>query len=293
MKKSHITLLGTGLMGAPMTLNLLAAGFNVTVWNRSLEKAMPLKDKGAKIAQTAVEAVQNADFVITMLSDGSIVNKILFEAEGVAKSMKKGATLIDMSSIKPAQAKNQAQQLASLGIHHLDAPVSGGTKGAENASLAIMVGGDEDIFQTAIPVFEAMGRPVRVGPSGSGQLSKLANQAIVAVTIGVVAEAMLLAEKGGAEPAAIRQALKGGFADSIILQQHGARMTTNNFTPGGLSHLQLKDLNNALEEAEACGLTLPLAEQVRSRFKRLCDDLDGSEKDHSALYLELMNLNGL
>ena len=144
-----------------------------------------------------------------------------------------------------------------------------------------------------MPVFEAMGRPVRVGPDGAGQLSKLANQAIVAGTIGLVAEAMLLAEKGGADPAAIRDALKGGFADLIILQQHGERMTTGNFVPGGLSKFQLKDINNALEEAQSHGLDLPLTGQMQARFKRFVEELDGAEKDHSGIYLELKDRNGL
>ena len=208
-------------------------------------------------------------------------------------AMTPGSTVIDMSSIKPAEAKDHAAWLSEKGILHLDAPVSGGTRGAAAATLAIMVGGDEAVFQSVKPVLAAMGRPVRVGPSGSGQLSKLANQAIVGITIGAVAEAMLLAEQGGADPAAIRDALKGGFADSIILQQHGERMTTGDFVPGGLSAIQLKDLDNALLEAERLGLSLPLAEQMRERFKRFCDTLDGGGKDHSGIYLELRDRNGI
>jgi 2-hydroxy-3-oxopropionate reductase len=138
-----------------------------------------------------------------------------------------------------------------------------------------------------------MGRAVRVGPDGSGQLSKLANQTIVAVTIGVVAEAMLLAEKGGADPAAIRDALRGGFADSVILQQHGERMTTGNFTPGGLTKFQLKDINNALEEAGHHSLNLPLTEQIQERYTALVNEMDGADTDHSAIYLELLRHNNL
>ena len=292
MSKPEITLLGTGLMGAPMAANLLKAGFPVHVWNRTRSKAEPLVEKGATLHEEAIEAASKADFVITMVSDGPTVKGILFD-QGIAAAMKPGACLLDMSSIKPSEAKNHAIKLKEMGLNHLDAPVSGGTKGATDGTLAIMVGGEEAIFQTAVEVFEAMGRPTRVGPSGAGQLSKLANQAIVAVTIGVVAEAMLLAEKGGADPAAIRQALKGGFADSIILQQHGERMTTGNFVPGGLSKFQLKDLNNAMEEARVCGLSLPLTEQLQSRFTRFCEELDGAEKDHSGIYLELKDINQL
>jgi 2-hydroxy-3-oxopropionate reductase len=207
--------------------------------------------------------------------------------------MKSGACLIDMSSIKASEAREHAQEMRATGRSHLDAPVSGGTKGAEAASLAIMAGGLQEVFDNAKAVFAPMGRAVRVGPDGSGQLSKLANQTIVAVTIGVVAEAMLLAEKGGADPAAIRDALKGGFADSVILQQHGERMTTGNFVPGGLTKFQLKDINNALEEAENHGLTLPLTEQVQQRYTTLVDEMDGADTDHSAIYLELLRQNNL
>ncbi|MCT8997610.1 NAD(P)-dependent oxidoreductase [Chelativorans intermedius] len=290
MTKPAIAFLGTGLMGAPMAANLLKAGFPVTVWNRTPQKAAALAPLGARIAASAPQAVGEAAFVITMLSDGAAVGAVLFEG-GVAEAMGRQATLIDMSSIRPAEARDHATRLKALGIGHLDAPVSGGTKGAEAATLAIMAGGEEAVFETARPVLEAMGRPARVGPAGTGQLAKLANQAIVAVTIGAVAEAMLLLEAGGADPAAVRHALKGGFADSVILQQHGERMTTGNFAPGGPSRLQLKDLDNALEEAARAGLTLPLSEQMRARFRRFVEELGGAEKDHSGIYLELLDLN--
>ena len=194
-----------------------------------------------------------------------------------------------MSSIKASEARLHANKLREHGIFHLDAPVSGGTKGAEAASLAIMAGGDEDVFAKAEPVFAPMGRAVHVGPDGAGQLSKLANQAIVGATISVVAEAMLFVEKGGANPAAVRQALKGGFADSIILQQHGTRMTTGDFVPGGPSRFQVKDLDNVLHEAAENDLSLPLTQDVRDRYTTLVDEMDGGDLDHSAIYLELLS----
>ena len=227
-----------------------------------------------------------------MLSDGATVHDLFF-TQDLAAQMKDGAILIDMSSIKPREARQHAELMRERGLRHLDAPVSGGTKGAEAASLAIMAGGDEAVYQDAVPVLSAMGRPVRVGPDGSGQLSKLANQTIVAVTIGVVAEAMLLAEKGGADPAAIRDALKGGFADSVILQQHGERMTTGNFEPGGLTKMQLKDINNALEESGQHDLILPLTQQMQARYTSLVEEMDGADTDHSAIYLELLKQNNL
>ncbi len=292
MSKPVVAVLGIGLMGGPMALNLLKAGFEVHAWNRTRAKADPLAADGATVHDHATDAVVKADFVITMLSDGPAVYDILFN-KGVASAMKPGAAVLDMSSTKPAEAKEHAQKLSDMGLGHLDAPVSGGTRGAQEATLAIMAGGDEAVFGEAEEVFKAMGRPVRVGPDGAGQLSKLANQAIVAVTIGVVSEAMLLAEAGGADPAAIREALKGGFADSIILQQHGERMTTGNFKPGGLCRLQLKDVNNVLEEAANCGLKLPLSNYVQERFTRLTEEMGMGEYDHSALYLDLKDINGM
>lgn len=285
-----VALLGTGLMGGPMAKNILKAGFDLTIWNRSRDKADALAPFGAKVADAAPAAVKDADVVITMLSDGFAVGTLLFD-DGVAKAMKPGATVVDMSSIKPAQAREHSAKLSEMGLHHLDAPVSGGTKGAEDGTLAIMAGGLSDVFDRAKPVLAAMGRPVLVGPSGCGQLAKLANQGIVAITIGAVAEAMLLMERGGADMNGLRDALKGGFADSTILQQHGKRMADENFVPGGRSVFQLKDLNNLTEEARHLGLTLPLSELQQSRFHHLVHEMNGADLDHSALFLELLERN--
>ncbi len=289
---TKIALLGTGLMGFPMTQNLLKAGYEVTVWNRSMAKAEPLMRDGAILTSSPAEAVLGKDFVITMLSDGAAVGALIADAD-VQSALNKGAIWLDMSSIKPAEAREHVEVLASIGVGHLDAPVSGGTKGAQAASLAIMVGGKATTFAIAEPIFAAMGRPVHVGPTGAGQLSKLANQTIVAVTIGAVAEAMLLAEQGGADPAALRKALKGGFADSVILQQHGERMSTGNFAPGGLSKFQLKDLDNVLAEASGLDLTLPVTQHIRDRFEHFVHEMDGADMDHSGLYLELKKQNGM
>ncbi|WP_226780239.1 NAD(P)-dependent oxidoreductase [Oceaniglobus trochenteri] len=292
MNSPVIAFLGTGLMGAPMARNLARAGYPLRVWNRSPQKASALADEGATVCQTAAEATAGADVVITMLSDGPAVAGLVKDA-AVTGGLARGAIWLDMSSIKPGEARDHAAHLGGLGVAHLDAPVSGGTRGAEAATLAIMAGGAADAFARAVPVFQAMGRPVHVGPDGAGQLSKLANQAIVAVTISAVAEAMLLVRQGGADPAAVRAALKGGFADSVILQQHGERMTTGNFVPGGPSKFQLKDLDNLLGEAGSLGLELPVSLQVRDRFETLCQDLEGGDLDHSGLFLELLRRNGL
>jgi 2-hydroxy-3-oxopropionate reductase len=284
----QIAFLGIGLMGFPMARNLLRAGFAVTAWNRTPEKAEALKAFCGTVVAMPADAVREADVVITMLSDGPAVADLLFGL-GVANAMLPGSVLIDMSSIKPAEARHHAAGLAGLGIDAIDAPVSGGTKGADLATLAIMAGGTRQAFDRAEPVLKAMGRPTFVGPSGCGQIAKLANQGIVAITIGAVAEAILLAEKAGLEKGALRKALSGGFADSVILQQHGERMEARNFVPGGKSAFQLKDLRNLLDAAEMLGLKLPLANIQANRFKTLVDDLDGGDLDHSALWLELQN----
>lgn len=286
-----IGFLGAGLMGAPMVRRLRAAGLTVRVWNRSRAKAEALAASGAIICDTPVEAAEGASHLVTMLTDGPAVAAALF-ALGAADALADGATVIDMSSIKPNEARDHFTRLAARGIRHLDAPVSGGTRAAQAGTLAIMAGGDAAVFEAARPVFAPLGRAVRVGPSGSGQLSKLANQAIVGIAIGAVAEATLLVSEGGGDLAAFRDALKGGFADSSILQQHGRRMQEMDFAPGGRSAVQVKDLDNVLAEAKALGLTLPLVQAVRDRFVRMIAAHDGGDLDHSALFLDLLDLNG-
>lgn len=282
-----IAFLGTGLMGAPMARRLLAGGFAVAVWNRDPAKAAPLAAAGARVAPTAADAVANADAVVTMLSNGEAVTDVLFGQPGAAEAMKPGALVIDMSSIPPGVARDHAQRLEAKGLRHLDAPVSGGTRGAAAGELAIMVGGTEDAFASAAPIFEPMGRALRVGPSGSGQLAKLANQVIVGVTIGAVAEALLLAAAGGANPAAVRDAIRGGFAESRILEEHGRRMIERDFMPGGQVRTHIKDLETALAAAEESGVSLPLTENARGRFVFVRDAMGGAGYDHSALLLQL------
>ncbi|GAA5663532.1 2-hydroxy-3-oxopropionate reductase [Brucella sp. NBRC 14130] len=285
----RIAFLGTGLMGAPMAGRLLDAGFDVTVWNRNSAKSAPLVGKGAKLAQTAAKAGENADIVITMLTDGPAVSDVLFE-QGVAAVLKKGSTVIDMSSISPDFAREHSKRLEATGVNHIDAPVSGGVVGAQEGTLAIMAGGDEAVIATLADVFKPLGRLTRVGPSGAGQLAKLANQQIVAVTIGAIAEAMVLVEKGGGSRAAFRDAIRGGFCESRILELHGKRMIDRNFEPGGTSRIQLKDLNSILKTAGDLSLKLPLTETVREAFATFVED-GGGEKDHSALLLHIEKLN--
>lgn len=285
----NVTLLGTGLMGAPMARNIAAAGFDLTVWNRSAGKAAPLADDGIAVAGSPAAAARNADVVISMVSDGSIVSELVQEAD-LRAALKPRAIWIDMSSTKPDEARDVAASLAALNVNFLDAPVSGGPEGAKAGTLAIMVGGNGAVFEQARAVLSCMGRATRVGPPGAGQLAKLANQAIVGVAIAAVAEATLMLEQGGADVAAVRAALKGGFADSAILQVHGARMSARDFTPGGPARLQLKDLDNVLTEAGA--LQMPVITHVRDRFARYVADLGGADKDHAGLFEELLDLNG-
>lgn len=291
-RDTRIAFLGTGLMGAPMAGNLLTDGFAVNVWNRTSAKTEGLVARGAQAFANPAGAAAGSDLIISMLSDGPATAALQADP-ALRAALRPGMIWIEMASVKPEEAQAQAGDLAGLGVDHLDAPVSGGTKGAAAASLAIMVGGAPAVFERAEAVLCAMGRPVHVGPSGTGELAKLANQAIVGNAIAAVAEAMLLVSMGGADPAAVRQALKGGFADSTILQQHGARMSSGDFAPGGLSRLQLKDLDNVLDQASQFGLELPATQQTRDRFLHLCTAMQDGDLDHSGLYLELLARNGL
>jgi len=284
-----IAFIGTGLMGGPMARNLLKAGFTVRVWNRSVEKAQALVEHGAVLAASPADAAKGADVVITMLSDGNAVGNVLFDM-GVAEALEKGAIVIDSSSIAPPIARDHSQKLKALGIAHVDAPVSGGVPGATAGTLAIMAGGDEATVTSLGDVFSAMGRLTYVGPSGAGQLCKLANQQIVAITIGAVAEAMMLVEAGGASREGFRNAIRGGFAESRILELHGERMVNRNFVPGGPSKFQLKDLNGVLATAKDLDLALPLTEEVTRAFDDFVGN-GGADIDHSGLLLHLERLN--
>jgi len=285
---TKIAFLGIGMMGLPMASHLAAAGHDVTVWNRNHAKAEAVV--GATIADTAAQAVDGADLIVSILSDGAATRAVQADPT-LRATLTKGQIWVEMASIKPDEARAQAADLASFGVRHLDAPVSGGTAGAEAATLAIMVGGDQAVFDIAKPILRHLGRPTRVGPSGTGQLAKLANQGIVGITIGAVAEAMLLIERGGGDPAAVRDALKGGFADSLILQLHGARMTEGDLAPRGRAAIQLKDMNNIMQEADKLALTLPMSADIQARFATLCNEMDGADLDHAALYLELLKRN--
>ena len=284
-----IAFIGTGLMGYPMAKNLINKKINLTVFSRTLEKAKPLEKLGAIIANSLGEAVKEADIVITMLTDDNAVEKVLGNQEFL-NNLKNLSTVIDMSSIKPKIAIQYGKLLKDRNIHFLDAPVSGGTIGAEEGSLAIMVGGNQNVFNGAFDTLKIMGNPTLVGPIGSGQVSKLANQIIVGVTIGAVAEAITLCEKAGVDANKFIKALSGGFADGKILQNHGKRMIDKDFSPKGKVSTHLKDMNNILECAGDFNTKLPISNLIKEMFKSLADQGNDND-DHSALYKEIENIN--
>jgi 2-hydroxy-3-oxopropionate reductase len=289
----RIAFLGIGLMGLPMARRLCEAGHEVHAWNRTRDKAEGLAAFGATVHDDARAAVAQAALVVSMLENGPVTQAVLFEpGSGAARAMAPGTLWVDMASIRPAEARDHAARLAALGVTHLDAPVSGGTGGAQAGTLAIMAGGDAADFERAQPVFAALGRATHVGPHGAGQLAKLANQMIVGVTIGVVAEALLLCEKGGADMARVKEAITGGFADSRILQVHGQRMVERDFAPRARMSVQLKDLRNALATAAEIGFDAPITALFESLYA------DGiahglTDLDHAGLFVELAARNGM
>ena len=284
-----ISFIGTGLMGYPMAKNLLLKKLNLKIFSRTLEKAKPLEEFGGKVESSLGETVKDSDIIFTMLTDDFAVEKVLGNSEFL-KNLKPSSTVVDMSSIKPKIAIKHGNLLKKKNINFLDAPVSGGTIGAEQGSLAIMVGGDQKIYDNVFDIFKIMGNPTLVGPIGSGQISKLANQIIVGVTIGAVAEAITLCEKAGVDGNKFIKALSGGFADGKILQNHGKRMIEKDFSPKGKVSTHLKDMNNILECANDFNTQLPISNIIQSMFKSLVDG-GNSNDDHSALYKEIKNIN--
>ena len=276
-------------MGLPMAKNLLKAGYSLKVYNRTLKKAEVLKKYNAEIADSIKEAVNDSEVIITMLSDDNAINTLM-KSDSFLNNIKSGATVIDMSSVKPETAKLHGSNLKSKNINYLDAPVSGGTTGAEEATLAIMVGGEQKIFDKNFDVLKTMGNPILVGPIACGQISKLANQIIVGITIGAVAEAILLCEKAGANPEKMIKALSGGWADSKILQTHGQRMISKDFSPKGKTSTQLKDMSNIIGCADESNLYLPISTLVKEMYNNLVNNGYGN-KDHSSLYEEIKKIN--
>ena len=280
--KSKLGFIGLGIMGAPMAGHLVAAGYEVFINTRS-QIPVDLANSAAMKCNTPQEVAQKADIIFLMVPDTPDVEKVLFADMGVASGISKDKIVVDMSSISPIATKEFAKKMNALGCAYLDAPVSGGQLGAKNATLTIMVGGDESTFEKVKPIFELMGKSITlIGPNGSGQITKVANQIIVALNIEAVAEALIFASKAGADPAKVRQALMGGFASSKILEVHGERMINRTFDPGFRIELHQKDLGLALSSAKALGVSLPNTATAQELFNS-CAAHGGNAWDHSAM----------
>jgi 2-hydroxy-3-oxopropionate reductase len=286
---SKLGFVGLGIMGTPMAENLIKAGHELSLFSIPSIPAS-LIDAGGKACTSGKAVAQAADIIFVMVPDTPHVAAALFAPDGIAEGLSSGKIVVDMSSISPIETKEFADRIRALGCEYLDAPVSGGEVGAKAASLTIMVGGDEAIFEKVRPLFEVMGKNITlVGGNGDGQITKVANQIIVALTIEAVGEALLLAAKAGADPARVRQALMGGFANSRILELHGERMIKRSFAPGFRIELHQKDLNLALSTGRKLGVSLPNTASCQELFNT-CAAHGGSAWDHSGMVkaLELM-----
>lgn len=282
--------IGLGIMGKPMAGHLLAKRHTVHVYDLNPAAVKELATKGAVACSNSREVAQKSEVTFIMVPDTPDVEAVLFGKDGVAEGIRSGCIVVDMSSISPIATKEFARKLGALGVKMLDAPVSGGQVGAENATLSIMVGGKPEVFEEIKPYFEIMGKNiVHIGDNGDGQTCKVANQIVVALTIEAVGEALLFASKAGADPAKVRQALLGGFAQSRILELHGERMIGRNFAPGFRIRLHQKDLNLALQGARALGLSLPNTAIAQELFNAVAVQ-GGSDLDHSAMVLALETL---
>lgn len=289
-QKISLSFIGTGLMGLPMVKNLSKGNYKINVFNRTLSKMDDLKSISNIVICNSLDlAIKNSTVVITMLPDDDAVEKVIKEI--VDKNLlEKKSIFIDMSSTKYDSAKKFYNSLKKINVDFVDSPVSGGPEGAKSASLAIMAGGDENIFNQIKEILKTMGNPTLVGPAGSGQVAKLCNQIIVGITIGAVAEAIILCEKVGANPENFIKAVAGGFADSKVLQNHGTRMVKKDFAPRGKTITHLKDMNNILECAENVETKLPISKLIQNMFQSLVDRGYGND-DHSAIYKEILERN--
>ena len=287
----RIGFIGLGLMGKPMVRNLMKSGFELIVHNRSRAAVDELVSEGAKPAASPKEAAASADVIITMLPEDPHVLDVVSGPDGVIESILPDAVLVDMSTISPTTARRLAQMVASRGAHMLDAPVSGGVEAATDATLTIMVGGNAEIFERVLPVFQKLGKNINhIGDHGAGQVTKAANQIIVALTLQAVAEAFIFAKKSGVDPAKVRRAIMGGYAQSRILELHGQRMLERNFQPGGKVRFHRKDLEIVLSVAKETGICLPGTSMISQLFNAVVAH-GGSDWDHSAVVTALESMS--
>ncbi|MDH7489009.1 MAG: 2-hydroxy-3-oxopropionate reductase [Anaerolineae bacterium] len=288
--KPTIGFIGLGIMGKPMARNLMRAGYPLIAYNRSRAPMDELAAEGAMLGASPADVAARADIVILMLPDSPDVEQVVFGPNGVAEGIRAGSLLIDMSSISPVTAVKVAEELGKKGVKVLDAPVSGGDVGARQATLSIMVGGPEDVFNEALPVFQALGKNIVLcGGHGAGQITKLCNQILVALQLEAVAEALVLGAKAGVDPAKIVQVISGGLARCGVLETRGMRIVNRDFAPGFRVRLHYKDLNNALAAAKAYEVPLPVTALVAEMFKRLKVAGRG-DLDHSAITTLLEDL---
>ena len=281
----HIALIGVGLMGSRMGARLIKAGFRLAVRDRSQEKCLQLEKMGARNASSVADAVADADIVLTSLAGASVIEQVYFGDDGIVPNAPKDCLIVDLSSLAPATARKNHRRLSEAGYaHHLDAPVSGGISGAEDGTLSIMAGGSEQDVNRAKPVFDVLGNTFHLGGEGAGQVCKLVNQAIVHITIGAVTEGLLLASSLGVDAAKVREAIRGGYCQSRIMDIHGAKMIERDFVPGGPLEYSVKDLSEVVEMAEGAKLDLPLSKNMLEQYRDL-DDSGRGRLDHVALLL--------
>lgn len=278
-----IGLIGPGIMGQPMGMNLINAGYPLWVYSRTASRAQPLVDAGATLCDAPRSVAEQADIIISIVSDTPDVEAVLLNENGVLEGVTAGKVVVDMSTISPIATRKIAEQLGEKGVEMLDAPVSGGDVGARNGTLSIMVGGKPDVFERVRPVFEVLGKNiVHVGDAGAGQVAKACNQILVAEHINAAGEALLLARACGVDPEKVRQALLGGFAYSKVLEIHGERMLTRNFQPGFKARLHQKDMHIVLDTMAEKGLNLPTAKAVTEALDQAVANSD-SELDSTVL----------
>jgi 2-hydroxy-3-oxopropionate reductase len=290
-QQQKIGFIGLGIMGKPMSKNLLKAGYRLIVCDIDPRPVKELVDLGAEAADSPMMAAKRSNIIITMLPDGPQVEQVILGRDGVLTGLKRGSIVIDMSSISPIVARKIASEVGKRGGETLDAPVSGGEPGAIQGTLAIMVGGKDSVFNECLPLFKAMGKSITlVGGAGAGQTTKLANQIVVAINIAGVSEALVFAMKAGVNPETMVQAIRGGLAGSAVLEAKAPMMMDRNFKPGFRIRLHQKDLRNALSTAAECGVPLPLTSLVQQMINGLVGDGKG-DLDHSAIALFVENMS--
>lgn len=293
MSQLNLGYVGLGIMGRPAAINLLRAGYEVHIWARREASMQPVAAVGGRPCGSAAVVAERADIIFTNVSDTADVEQVVLGTGGIIEGARPGSVVVDMSTISPAATRAMAARLAERGVAMLDAPVSGGERGAIDGTLSIMVGGPSEAFERVQPLFELMGKNiVHIGPNGAGQVAKACNQVVIAQTIAAVGEAFILAEASGVDPARVRQALLGGFAGSKVLETHGQRMLDDDYQPGFKAHLHKKDMRIVMETMEQLGIALP-GVALATQFINALVGQGGGELDSAAISTIQQKLNGV